>query len=201
MSLHVDVRTEGARLALSRLRSDVRGPALVRALNRTAVTVRAESARAMRVDMRGGTRVSDLKRAIGIERATTLTLTTRVVPSRRMTLPLTAYPTMQSPRGIVARVGEDFGSMAHAFLARMRGKPERAWLRVPPGTGNMPYTRPVFRQRRVRQGRSDLPIAQLRVPLAGVFVQRRITQTMNATAKARFSSALAQEVRFRTGTP
>jgi hypothetical protein len=91
MSLHVDVRTDSARLALSRLRADVRGPALARALNRTAVTVRAEAARALRGDMRGGQRVSELKRAIGIERATTIKLAARVVPSRRMTLPLTTF--------------------------------------------------------------------------------------------------------------
>jgi hypothetical protein len=175
--IRIDVRDnlKGVALRYQRLGTDVRDKALVRALNRTATTVRAEASREIRKQYNLKSRV--VKDQIRITRANRATLTAVIQASGRP-IPLIEFDARWNRRmkGASVRVKHERKVVRGAFIATMPG-------------GH----RGVF----VRKGDRRLPIRQLfSISLPTAFTQKQVTAAIVAAAQARFPVAIEQEMKF-----
>lgn len=173
--LRIDVRhnLKEVEISLGRLAGEIRDKAVVRALNRTATTIRAEAAREIRAEY--NMKVSDIKGEMRIENATPSQLRARVVVRGRPQS-LSEFGPRQNKQGVTVMVKRGQRKLIrHAFL----------WQR--------PGGAPVF----VREGKSRLPIKKLfTLSLPSAFTNDKVMAALKRVAGRRFPGAFAQEARY-----
>jgi hypothetical protein len=153
--------------------------AAVRALNRTATTVRAEAAR--RIGREYNIRIGAAKDEMKIRRATRDDLKAALVVSGRP-IPLVEFDARQTAAGVSVKVKGTRKVVAHAFLATMKSGHEGVYIREIKGSAKRP-------------GR--LPIRQLfSLSLPAAFTQEQIMSALMEIATGRFGDALQQEMHF-----
>lgn len=198
----LDVRFDAkqALAELSAIGEDVRDRATVRALNRTASTVRAVAAREIGKQLRGAIKIGAIKKAIWIDRAKRGNLVAVVTAKGRKRIPIGEFAFTRTPRGLRTRAPGVGGEILHAFT-RPRGGREAVMVRAPTPKGQ---TWPIVQLRRGRGSRlvpfprPDLPISELFVPgVPARFVEASVLSAMTRAARARFAQVLDQELRFR----
>lgn len=186
------------------LRASLRGlpdlvaVAKVRALNRTAIAVRAVAVQAIAANL--GVPQSTVRDAIVIRQATRGN-PSAIIEASGSRLPLSAFRARQTARGVSYRIGAQGRSLApSAFLATLKSGHQGVFRRRA-GQGPLPTRR---RGRRkppaagyVMVGRK--PIDELRGPsLPRVFVRQEIRAAMDATAVEAFAKNFAHEEAFLT---
>lgn len=195
--MKLDVRFGAARAvaSLSAYHSKIRDRALVRALNRTATTVRAVAARLIAPEVKP-LPIAEIKKAIAIERATRSKLVAVVRAGGRKRIPLTMLGARQTKTGVTVRVGGKVYTIAHAFINEVRGSRLGARVRAPDFKAQL-LNAVKFRAKRLRRSGIDYPIAEVMAPgVPTVFVQAKIMQGMRRAAIERFNTVIAQEVKF-----
>ena len=165
--------------------------AVVRSLNRTLTTVRAEAARKIAQDY--GIKVGGAKKSLRIETASRTQLKGAVVASGRP-LPLVVFSARQTGRGVSVKV-TGRKTIPHAFIAAMKSGHRGVFVRSR-------STKPlVFRHgkgSRMRRTGRDLPISELfSVSVPAAFAQRKVSEALIAVARRRFAEVFVQEARFR----
>lgn len=176
--LHIDVQQD-LRAAVARFEVNserIIDAAAVRALNRTATTVRAEAVK--RIRERYNLKAAAVRKQIRINRARRGRLVSEVLVSGRH-IPLYDFAARQVKRGVTVRVTKQRKEVKGAFIATMPG-------------GHVG----VF----VRRGKSRLPIRELfSISLPQAFTQKQILAALRKVAAERFDIELARELKFRTG--
>jgi hypothetical protein len=177
-NLRIDVRNDFRQVAVQfELRTTTLvNAAAVRALNRTATTVRAEASRQIRgrYSLKAGT----VRKQLRIERATRNRLTSAVIASGAP-IPLVEFGARQTKKGVTVKVTKTRKLVKGVFIARMKSGKVGVFERL---------------------GSKRLPIRELfSVSLPRTFTQRQILAALRKTAADRFRIELARELRFRTG--
>ncbi|MDR3411585.1 MAG: phage tail protein [Formivibrio sp.] len=113
---------------LSRKQRDVVEPATVRALNKVAAQVKTNASRQMR-DAGYNLKVSDIKRALTVNRASSGNLRASVVASGRP-IPLIQYGARQVSSGVSVDVLNGRKVIANAFIATMPSGHKGVYVRV-----------------------------------------------------------------------
>lgn len=148
----------------------------VRALNRTATTVRAAAVKGIRA--RYNLKAGAIRRQMKLTRATRTRLVSEVVVSGRR-IPLIEFSARQVRRGVTVRVTKQRKLIRGVFVARM-----------PSGHVG------VFE----RQGKERLPIRQLfSLSLPQAFTQKQIMTALKRVAAERFNIELARDLKYRMG--
>lgn len=176
----VDVRTDVNALVLTLrdLKQQTIDGATVRALNRTATTVRAEAARLIREEY--NLKVGTIKDQIRIERATRQRLAAKVIASGRP-IPLIEFSPNQTRDGVTVKVKQSRKLIRHAFIATMPSGHQGVYIRR--GFGNDRAPR--------------LPIDQLfSISLPVAFTRKQILKALVDVVRRRFPEAFRQEARF-----
>lgn len=174
--MKIDVRHNlgNVELFYKTLSGNVKSKALVRTLNRTATTVRAEASRQIRE--RYNLKSASAKERILVRNATAETLKAVIAASGRP-IPIAEFSARQSSRG--ARFTIIKGkpqTLAHAFVATMR-------------SGH----RGVYQ----RRGSKRLPIAEkYTIGVPQMFTQRKILAALVTVAEERFPRVFEQEARY-----
>ncbi len=209
--MKIDVRFDAARstAALQGYSTKVKDKALVKALNRAAVTVRSVAARMIAKELKP-LQTERIKASLRIDNARASSLTARVTARGARSIPLSAYKPRQTKTGITVRVGGRTYTIAHAFLRKVKGQRLGVRLRAPDFKAQM-FDRTVFRPRRIGSGYArkgnrhraggrtvgDYPIAEIFTPgIPTVFVYDKIMRAMSQVALERFNVVVAQEVKF-----
>lgn len=177
--IHLDVRADirGAQVFLRDLSQQGTKRATARALNRTAITVRAEAARLLK--KKRDLPIGQIKGAMRIRRATTRFLQSSVVVSGK---PISIrHFARHGKRGVTVRIEQG-------------GK--RTQLRR---FGNKAFINPKWRPGVfVRRGKSRLPI-QAWAPVPGlptVLVQNNIVAAIRGVVGVTFKKRIAEEMRY-----
>jgi hypothetical protein len=161
--------------------------AITRALNKTAITARAQAARSIR-DVGYGIKVSSVKGSISIRRATSQDLKAVVTATGRP-IPLIAYGARQTSKGVSVNVKNGRKEIAHAFIATMASGHKGVFVR----TGNT-------HKRVVRGGkgsRSGLPIKELFGPsIPTAFFNAKVQDAVKTAIDERFPVVLRQELKY-----
>ena len=177
-SLHVSVQ-DNLKSAVARLEVRSRklvDDAAVRALNRTAGTVRTHAVREIRKRYRIAAGV--VRGQMRIVRANRGRLTAEVIATGRR-IPLIHFSARQTAKGVTVRVTAERKLVRHAFIATMPGG----------HTG-------VF----ARKGRERLPIKEIfSLSLPQAFTQKQIIESLKAIARERFNIEFTRELKFRAG--
>lgn len=173
--LRVDVRHDLNEIALfyGGMAEGIRDKATVRALNRTATTVRAEAAR--KINAVYAMKIGDIKDRIQIINATRGQLKA-VVRARGGVMSLSGFNPRQNNSGVMVTVKRGGRKLIrHAFL-----------LQKPGGS-------PVFE----RVGKARLPIKKLfTLSLPQAFTNEQVLDALKEVAAKRFAEAFRQEARF-----
>lgn len=198
--IEIDFRHDAAVQRLRALQRDVYEKVMVRALNRTATTVRSEAARLMKKEIGAGVKVGEIRKSIRIIRANPVTLVAIVRPSGRKRIPLTAFGARQTRAGVTVRIGGRTVRIPGAWIRQPRGwNREAVRVRAPSFKAQL-YTAIDTRRKRVPEyrGRPDFPIAEVMAPgLPTIFVQTNVMDALKRTARERFARVIAQEIKFR----
>jgi len=210
--MRIDVRFDAAKAtaSLSAYQAKVRDKALVKALNRTATTVRAVGARLITDELKP-LKVGEIKKAISIKFANRNTLVAVVRANGRKRIPLTALGALQTKTGVKVRIGGKAVTIEHAFINKVRKGRLGVRLRAFDFKAQL-FEAVKFRGRRDRaldyrnkrgaapsgrRGDPDFPIAEIMAPgVPLVFVQQKVMQGMRRVALERFATVVAQEVKF-----
>lgn len=185
-NLRIDVRDDFRRVAVQfEIRTKtLLDAAAIRALNRTATTVRAEATRQIRgrYNLKAGT----VREQLRIERANRNRLTSAVVASGAP-IPLYEFGARQTQKGVTVAVKKGQRKLVRGvFIAKM-----------PSGKIG------VFGRdgRFGRRGNPKLERISMKysISLPRTFTQRQILAALKKTAADRFRIELARELRFRTG--
>ena len=210
--MRIDVRFDAARATaqLNGYAAKLRDKSLVRALNRTATTVRAVGARLIADEIKP-IKVGEVKRAISIKFANRTTLVAVVRANGRKRIPLTALGAQQTKTGVRVRVGGKVVAIEHAFINKVRRGRLGVRIRSFDFKAQL-FDAVKFRSRRNRaldyrtkrgavparrRGNPDYPIAEIMAPgVPLVFVQQKVMQGMRRVALERFATVVAQEVKF-----
>lgn len=180
MAAEFKVSVQGdLREAVARLQADVAdqvAAGAARALNRAAVTTRAEAARKVRD--RYNLKVGTAKAQMRIDRASRNRLTAQVLVSGRP-IPLIEFAARRGPAGVsVEIVRGKRRTVRGRFLAKMKSGHEGVYE---------------------RKGRARLPIRELfTVGLPAMFTQRTVIAAIEKVALERFRVELDRELKFRT---
>jgi hypothetical protein len=209
--MRLDVRFDAQRAlaSLSAYQAKVRDKALVKALNRTATTVRAVGARAIAAEMKPA-KVTEVKKAISINFASRAKLVAVVRANGRKRIPLTAMGARPTNKGVTVRVGGKVYTIAHAFINKVRKGRRGVRIRAPDfraqlvdavkfraGKGYRQQAGLVSARSGRRLAAGDYPIAEIMAPgVPLVFVQRGVMRAMRAAALDRFRTVLEQEVKY-----
>lgn len=173
--LRIDVRSNlrEVEISLGRLAENLRDKALVRALNRTATTIRAEAAREIKAEY--NMTIGDIKGQMRIENATAAQLRSRVVVSGKP-ISLSGFGPRQNAQGVTVMVKRGQRKLIrHAFLL------------------NRPGGSAVFE----RVGNARLPIKKLfTLSLPSAFTNDKVMAALKRVAATRFPEAFAQESRY-----
>lgn len=186
MQFNAKVNIDGAleKLGATRIGS---GKALERALNKTAVTARAQSAREIR-DAGYGIKIGGIKDAITIRRATQADLIA-VVKATGNPIPLIKYGARQTAKGVSVSVKGGRKVIAHAFIATMSSGHEGVFLRTDKSHKKV-----------TRKGKtyySGLPIKELFGPsIPSAFANQVVQEAVIAAIHKRFPVVLRQELKF-----
>lgn len=190
----IDVRSNaGAVIAeLQSYGKNVKEGALVRSLNRTLTTVRAESSRALQPVV--GLPAAQVKKQLRFRRATRMTLTAGLTFSKTR-IRLTRYGAKQMADGVHVKGPQyviaqptwgaapyeiTLEQLRHAFIVASRGNN--------PGNALNAW---------IRAGRERYPIILLLAPsLSDVAVKNAIADAMVGVAQKRFAEVIQQELRF-----
>ena len=187
ISINVNHTLGEAALFYKTLPQNLTDKAMVRALNRTAITVRAEASRRIRERYNLKSRV--LKDQIRIRNATRAELRAVVQASGRP-IPLVEFDARRGASGATVRVSRTRKTVSHAFIPTMKSGHRGVFLRVEKGSRQ-------YRNTRVRKGGSDLPVAELFGPsLPQAFTSKQVMAAIVAAARQRFPKAFEQEARF-----
>lgn len=180
--IKIDVRhnLQGIALSYKRLAEDLRDKAMVRALNKTATTVRAEAAREIRKEY--NLKIGAIKDQIQIIRATGSKLTAIVRASGRP-IPLIQFDARWSRTmaGASVRVKKTRKTVRGAFIAKMKSGHIGVFTRTQKSGA-------VAKRSPIRQ------LFSLSLPAA--FTQRTVADALVKVAKERFPVVLEQEARF-----
>lgn len=177
----VDVRSDlnAVIVGLEGYRQDLIDGAVVRALNRTATTVRAEAARDIHLEY-DGLKISDIKDKIAIRQATRITQRVVISVSGRP-IPIIQFDARQTRLGVTVKVKGARKLLRGAFIATM-----------PSGHQGVFYRRGVAGARAPR-----LPIDQVfSISLPVAFSNKKVMDAVVRAAKQRFPTALAQETNY-----
>lgn len=183
--MQVDVRADmrSVLLRLGQNESAVTGQAAARALNRAAITVRAEASREIRKEY--NLKAAEIKNEISIDRATRLKLRAIVgVKGRRLTL--YRFNAKQNKVGVAVTIKRgQRKTIKSAFIAKGKG-------------GNMVvFARGVYSGGKFVPGKPRKPIAALRttsIPI--MFSQRAVSSALERIAIDAFSKNYESELRF-----
>lgn len=186
MKINAKINIEGA-LAKFRSAAEEAPKAVQRALNKTAITARAQAARSIR-DTGYGLKVATIKGAFTIRRATQADLKAIVTATGRP-IPLIQYGARQTGRGVSVNVKNGRKVIAHAFIATMHSGHEGVFIRV----DNK-------RKRVIRNGKvyySGLPIKELFGPsVPSAFANEVVQDQLKSAIELRFPVVLKQELKF-----
>jgi len=150
--------------------------ATVRALNRTATSVRAEASR--QINSRYRIKIAAIKKQLRIKKADRFVQVAEIIASGRR-IPLIEFAARQTRKGVTVRVTSTRKLVRHAFIATM-----------PSGH------RGVF----ARKGERRLPIQQLfAMSLPQAFTQRYVVAAMKRVGRERFRVEFDRELKFRSG--
>lgn len=162
-----------------------------RALNRAAVTVRAEGAREIAAQIGGKVAIGEVKRAIFIDRSTRAKLTAVVRAIGRRRISLAYFAPRQTKTGVRVTVGGRSVEIPHAFLVRSRGRRFVA-IRAAGSKGRYYTEADIFHAATKR-----LPIAALYAPgVPDKFVNDKVLAAMRNSGEKRFREVIEQEWRF-----
>lgn len=195
MKVDVRIDTDKALLALTGYREALTERAVVRALNRTATTVRAVGAKAIQAALKP-IKVGAVRKSIAILAARRGNLVAIVRAGGAKRIPLTAFNARQTKTGVTVKVGGRSYVIPHAFLKPVRGGRLGARIRAPAFNAQM-LGAVNFRGRRAQRGGPDYPIAEIFAPgIPAYFVDAKILAAMKSVARERFGVVLAQEIAF-----
>lgn len=186
--IQVSVKADMRRvvLQLGRLQEEVTGKAAARALNRTAVTIRAEASREIRKVY--NLKAAELRDELRLTRATARSLRA-VVSAKGRRLTLMRFNAKQNARGVAVTI--------------KRGQRETiksAFIR--PGTGGNPvvFARGVYTRSKFPEfvpGKPRKPITALKtLSIPVMFSQQAITQALERIAHATFARNFRHELTF-----
>lgn len=196
MQIDVQFNARNATVALSSLRRGIQEGAVSRALNKTAVTVRAEAARAI-VRRLGRIKVGDVRKSIQLMRSTKATLVAKVVARGLRRIPLTSFGAVQTRTGVRVRVLGKVYTIPHAYIRARSGGRDAVRIRAQSFRAQLVNLGVTFRGHRVVSTGPDYPIAEIMVPgLPLIFVENEIQRALATVARTRFATVIAQEVRF-----
>lgn len=176
--LRIDVRSNLRQAVIEfQVRTEkVVAAATLRALNRTATSVRAEGVR--RIRERYNLKAGTVRKQLRIDRATRNRLVSAVAASGRP-IPLVEFAARQNRRGVSVKVTRQRKTVSGVFIAKMK-------------SGHVGVYK--------REGKSRLPIRELfSVSLPQTFTQKQILAAMRKTAVERFGIEFTRELRYRTG--
>lgn len=161
--------------------------ALPRALNKTATTARAESAREIKV-AGYGLKVTVIRKAISINRAT-VARPVAVLVARGAPIPLIQYQARQTRSGVTVSVLKGRKLVKGSFIATMPSGHKGVFRRV----GRT--------HKRVRRGdkvvRHGLPIKEIYGPaVPDAFINEKVQAAVQAAIRNRFPVVFRQELRF-----
>jgi hypothetical protein len=166
-------------VGLENYRKELVDGAVVRALNRTATTIRAEAAREINGEY-PGLKIGAIKDKIDIQRANKITQRAIVSVSGRP-IPIVEFAARQTAAGVTVKVKGTRKLLRGAFLATM-----------PSGHVGVFYRRGVAGS---RVGRTPIDqVFSISLPVA--FSNQKVMDAVVRAAKERFPDALSQEVRF-----
>jgi len=183
-------------LAASRLagiQAQIKDVAIARALNRTAVTVRASAAREISRELGGAIKVGQVRKAIRQRNASRDQLAAVLTATGRRIIPLSAFRPRQTAAGVTVRIGSRSVSVLGAFITRSGA----VRMRTPDWKAAL-YDQVQRRRRRIARGDvPDFPIAQLFAPgVPAVFVQPAILNAQEQLARERFGVEFERQLRF-----
>lgn len=175
--------------------------ASVRALNRTATTVRAAASREIRQEY--NIKAAGIRHQIAIERARRGHVTASVVVSGRR-IPLVDFSARQTRAGVTVQVKRGSRKfIPHAFLATMRSGHHGVFVRAMDARTRFA---PTFRfgpgsgRKNRRWGDPDTPVAELTsLSLPRAFLQRKISASLRKLAIERFQIEFTRDLKFRIG--
>lgn len=161
--------------------------AITRALNKTAITARADAARNIR-DAGYGIKVSSVKGAISIRRATNQDLKA-IVTATGSPIPLINYGARQTSKGVSVNVKNGRKVIAHAFIATMASGHQGVFAR-----------QGKTHKKVMRRGRtywSGLPVKELFGPsIPTAFANGAVQDAVKTAIEQRFPVVLRQELKF-----
>jgi hypothetical protein len=193
--IEVDVRHDLRQVA-ARFSGQVRAqmrPAIARALNRTATSVRAGTGREIRkvYNIKQGS----VRAQIKITRATRNELEARVTASGRP-IPLIEFGARQTKRGVTVKVKRRGGRklIPGAFVATVGAGHRGVFIRAQSGTRTK---RDQAERKRVAPKYSDLPIAELlTLSIPKAFTNREVLAALERVARVRFPVEFERELNF-----
>lgn len=170
-----------------RLKKDVADKATVRSLNKVAAQVKTNAARGIK-SAGYNLKVSDIKKALEIVRATPSKLSAKVVASGKP-IPLINYGAKQTAKGVSVQVLYGRKVISHAFIATMPSGHKGVFMKA--GSGH----KKVAKNGRVYY--SGLPIKELYGPsipdgLANSVVQ----ESLNRLVREKFPDILRQQIKY-----
>lgn len=186
MQFNANINIDGAlnKLGATRIGSS---KAIERALNKTAITARAKSARSIR-DAGYDIKIGAIKDSFTLRRATQADLRA-VVKASGNPIPLIKYGARQTAKGVSVNVKEGRKVIAHAFIATMANGHEGVFIRTDRSHKKV-----------TRNGKtyySGLPIKQLFGPsIPSAFANQVVQNTVIAAIRQRFPIVLRQELKF-----
>lgn len=180
---------------LDQYRDQINNIAVSRALNKTAVTVRAEVSRSIAQDV--GLPINLVRRAIKLKDSTPRTLLAIVRATGQKRIPIGKLGARETRRGVSFRIAGKSVEVAQAFIVEGTGR-KRAVIRAVDARAQI-YDKASGRRKRIQKTGLDYPIAELFAPgIPTAFVNRRIFELAERIANLRFPEALRQEIRFAT---
>lgn len=222
--IEIRVDQDSAVLQLRAMQRDIAEKAIVRALNKTAVTVRAEAASTIAKELRAGREfsVNNIRnKMMAIRRADVIRLTALVIAKKPYTLPAALFVT-RAPKRKQRRGQTSYRTFSARYAQRTdgvqigyRGKKimlPGAWIAAAPGGREVVRVRSYsFKaqimtdlQRRFGKGsrmmpasEPDYPIAEVRVPgVPRIFMERVLVEKWKRIAQERFAVVIAQEINY-----
>lgn len=187
-SVNVATNAHSVALELMAEAREMQTVAMMRAINRMAEQVKVQAAREVRA-AGYGIKVSDIKAAIRIQRATQSSLTARVVASGRP-IPLVKYGARQTARGVSVKVQKGRKVIPHVFLATMPNGKVGVFEREAGG-----------KHRKVNKGGKvqwhQLPIRELYGPsIPDGMANSAVSQALQAMIAQRFPTLLEHEQKW-----
>jgi minor tail protein Z (GPZ) len=195
-NLTTKIDLSGALRKLEILRSE-QPKAIIRALNKTSKSARAQAAREI-VGVGYGMKIAGIKKAISIRRATRAELTA-IVQASGKPIPLINYSARQTKAGVSVAVLNGRTTITGAFIATMPSGHKGVYLRVGSATEKRMVARGAMK---ITKGRKiaykhGLPIRQLFGPsVPNAFVNKLVQEAVIRTIRERFGVVLEQELRY-----